>query len=389
MKVLFVSSLWPPTVLGGAELYAARLAERLEADGDETRVVTLGVDAMGVEAVSPAWPYPLADFAGQPAWKRAAYHARDQFDPWSARAVTRAIESFQPDVVHSHAVPGMSAAALTAPGRAGIAHVHTLHDYWLLCQRSTLVDRDDRSCATRCRGCSIISAARSTLINRHPPEVVLAVSEAVAAEHRRAGVLADRIRVVRNPVERADRQSTSSSADGDVVTFGFLGQLVPIKGVSTLLAAFAALPAGSARLRVAGKGPLLPAVEAAEGVEAVGWVDGATKEEFLGGLDCLVVPSEWRDPAPLVLNEARSRGLPVIGARIGGIPELLAPASESLLFPSGDASALAARMTAFAADPASFRPADEPPDPWGWPEHVAAVRAAYDDARRAASGTRS
>jgi glycosyltransferase involved in cell wall biosynthesis len=265
--------------------------------------------------------------------------------------------------------------------------VHTLHDYWLLCQRSTLVDRDDQACATRCSGCRAVSALRGWVVERHPPEVVLAVSEAVAEEHRRAGSLAARIRVLPNPVERVGSGPAPARerASGRPVVFGYLGQLLAIKGVRTLLQAFAALPPGAAELLVGGRGALEADVAAAgSGVTALGWLDDAAREDFFARIDCLVVPSEWKDPAPLVVNEAWARRLPVIGARIGGIPELVPPESRDLLFASGDAGDLRERLQRFASDPAAFAVASEPSTP-GWADHVAAVAASYDDARRMAA----
>lgn len=382
-----MSSLWPPTVIGGAELYAAELSERLKDSGHDVGVVTLGVPGPDVVEAVPAWPYGVEDHAQQPPWRRLAFHARDQYDPLVAKRLARAIRRFRPDVVHSHAVPGMSAAALTAPGRAGVAHVHTLHDYWLLCQRSTLVARDDSACVTRCTGCRVASTLRVGLVDRHPPEVVVAVSDAVATEHRSARVLTDRIRVVRNPVEQlaAPTVARPRPADGPVV-FGFLGQLVPIKGIKTLLRAFAALPRDVARLDVAGSGPLRDDV-AGPGVRALGWVDAEARERFFSEIDVLVVPSEWRDPAPLVLNEAAARGIPVIGARIGGIPELVAPEDQDLLFPSGDASALTSRLLAFLDRPRGGR--REPVVTGGWPAHLQEILVCYGDARRIRSDSSS
>lgn len=383
MRILQLSSLWPPTVLGGAELYASELADRLRRSGHEVGVVTSGVTGDDVVAAVRPWPYPLEDHAGQPPWKRVAWHARDQYDPVASRAVRAAIARFRPDVVHSHAVPGLSVSALTAPGRAGVAHVHTLHDYWLLCQRSTMVRRDDVPCAARCRGCRLVSAGRSAILDRHPPEVVLAVSEAVAEEHRSAGVLADRIRVVRNPLGDPP-PSTRDPAPGDPVVFGYLGQLVAIKGVRTLLAAFSSLPAG-AELRVAGTGALAGEVRG-PGVTALGWVGADDRERFFSSIDCLVVPSEWKDPAPLVLDEAAARGVPVIGADIGGVPELVTPADRDLLFRSGDSTSLRASLERFLAAPRPRR--DAPLDANGWDGHLAAVVGAYADARALRTGGR-
>jgi glycogen synthase len=379
LRILMVSSLWPPCVLGGAETYAADLAAHLQEAGHTVGVVTLGVDGPEVVGQVAPHPYRLDEFAAQPRVRRAHFHLLDLYRPSTGRTLTAAFRSFQPDVVHSHSVQGLSSKALAVPRAAGIAHVHTIHDYWLLCQRASLVRRDQTACATRCRSCRAVSALRNQVIRRSPPDVVLAVSRAVLAEHHDIRWLRDRARVVPNPVDpvRPPRHGPRQPP-----TFGYLGQLTSVKGVRTLLAAFqdAALPRG-ARLVVAGDGPLRRHVEAAPGaaVEYRGWLDGPGKEAFFADVDCLVVPSEWRDPAPLVVNEARAHGVPVIGAAIGGIPELASLGSRALLFPPGSAVALAERLEAFAARPGEYT-ADDGTGLVSWAEHLDRVVGAYRDA---------
>lgn len=384
MRVLMVSNLWPPEVVGGAEQYAAALADRLRARGHEVHALTLGVDGPDVVRAVAPWPYPIATAPSQPARKRALFHAVDLYNPRAGRALDEVLDELRPDVVHTHAVQGLSGLALNRAGRHGIPHVHTLHDYWLLCQRNSMVHRDGRACAPgRCRSCVAISWARSAAVRRAPPGVVVAVSEAIAREHEVLPWLTGRVRVVYNPVDVVPTSRTTPRGDGRPLTFGYLGRLGADKGVGTLLAAFERADLAGARLVVAGRGPLEAAVRAAgPPVFAAGWVDAAAKEALLDDLDCLVVPSEWQDPAPLVVNEARGRGIPVVGAAIGGIPELIAPECRPLLFPPTDADALADRLATFAADPAPFRPAPAAA-PIDWEQHLDLVLAAYADARTA------
>jgi glycosyltransferase involved in cell wall biosynthesis len=68
----------------------------------------------------------------------------------------------------------------------------------------------------------------------------------------------------------------------------------------------------------------------------------------------------------------------VIGSRIGGIPELVAPESEPLLFAAADVDELAGRLERFAATPAAYRgsPASAAST---WPDHLAAIEQAYAD----------
>lgn len=408
MRVLMVSSLWPPEVLGGAEQYGAALTQRLRAAGHVVGVVTLGVGGDDVVGQIPSWPYPIREYEQQPAMRRALFHASDIGRPDTRRVMERALEQFRPDVVHSHVVQGMSAAALTAPGRHRIGHVHTLHDYWLLCQRNSMVRRDGTACATLCMSCRAMSGIRNRQISRDAPDVVIAVSEAVARPHlAHVAWMRGRTRVVYNPVEDL-HPGSAHRTPGAPITFGYFGRLGRDKGILTLLAAFElaafelAAPGlaasarsltgggsrdepglGGARLLIAGRGAEETAVRAAAAadkrVEYRGWVSTAAKDALFAELDALVVPSQWQDPAPLVVNEARARGLTVIGTTAGGIPELIAPASEPLLVPPGDRHVLAAALARFASNPDGFQSAPEAV-PTDWSTHLTAIETAYADA---------
>lgn len=382
MRVLMVSNLWPPTVVGGAEQYAAALAGKLRGLGHEVGVITLGVPGPHVLGAVTPWPYRIEDAAAQPASRRALFHAVDLHNPSARRTLDRVLDDFAPDVVHSNVVQGLSTVALTRPSQRGVAHVHTLHDYWLLCQRNSMVRRDGRACDERCRSCAVISRVRGHSLSRHAPDILLAVSRAIAAEHESLPWAAGRLRVLYNPVEVVARERVAPPGAGNPLTFVFLGRVARDKGVETLLEAFGRAALASARLVVAGRGPLDGVVrDAAGAVTYAGWLDASEKEALLGSADCVVVPSEWKDPAPVVVNEARARGIPVIGAEIGGIPELVAPECTGLLFPPGDVDALADRLRTFAAEPTRFRP-EPAAAPLDWPAHLDGVLEAYGDARR-------
>ena len=183
MRVLHISSLWPPRVLGGAEVYASQLAAALERAGHDVGLVTFGVpDPKAVRCVPP-WPYRLEEFADQPPWRKAAFRLVDVYNPVAARMIKQAIGDFKPDVVHSHSVAGLSTVAVTGSSRVGPAHVHHLHDYWLLCRRATPIKASGEPCATRCRSCALISSSRSLMLERHPPDLLLAPSAAIAKCH--------------------------------------------------------------------------------------------------------------------------------------------------------------------------------------------------------------
>jgi glycosyltransferase involved in cell wall biosynthesis len=126
-------------------------------------------------------------------------------------------------------------------------------------------------------------------------------------------------------------------------TIGFIGRIVPEKGLETLLDAVAKLPAGRWRLLIAGKvfPPLDQKILQARVPDLpVDWLGVVPAAEFYPQIDLLVVPAIWADPGPLVVHEAFANAVPVVGAEIGGIADLVEQNATGWLFPPGDVAAL-------------------------------------------------
>jgi glycosyltransferase involved in cell wall biosynthesis len=128
---------------------------------------------------------------------------------------------------------------------------------------------------------------------------------------------------------------------------GCVGRLVPVKGISYLIAALPeiirAVP--SAQLVVVGDGPERDPLERqarhlgmAGQVRFVGW--RSDLERIYPDLDVVVLPS-LREGTPVVLIEAMAAGRPVVATRVGGVPDVVADGDTGLLVPSRDPRALA------------------------------------------------
>lgn len=143
-------------------------------------------------------------------------------------------------------------------------------------------------------------------------------------------------------------EPVEASPVGDEITVGFLGRLVPEKGVLVLLDAIARDP--RLRLRIAGSGPLAPelgvraaAAGAADRVEVVGPIDPDAVVDFYRALDVLAVPSlptpSWTEQFGRVAVEAMACGVPVVSSDAGALPDVVGGAG--VVVPAGDAAALA------------------------------------------------
>jgi glycosyltransferase involved in cell wall biosynthesis len=368
MRVLMVSKLWPPRAVGGAERYAHRLAEELEAAGHDVGVVTYGVEGDRVVAAVPTHGVDPERWWTASTFARRRSHLVDLWNPEARRALRQAVERFRPDVVHSHAVAGMSVAALLADA----PRVHTVHDLWLTCWRGYPI-RDGEVCTSTCAGCLPYLWSRRGLVQRRPPMFVTP-ADAVRRAHAEKGFDTTTWRVIRHALDVPGEPAARRVPDRATLRIGFIGQVSREKGVDLLVDALAGLGA-SARLIVAGDGALDDEVRAHPQVEHRGRVGGEDKERFFADIDVLVVPSRVPEVAPLVLDEAAVRGVPIVGSRRGGIPEYVPEPCLPLLFDPDRAGELAAVLHRFGDDPTRY--AVEPPSGRTWADHLAQILDTY------------
>ena len=117
----------------------------------------------------------------------------------------------------------------------------------------------------------------------------------------------------------------------------YLGRVNEVKGVRTLCKAAAQL---DKRLVVIGGGELLPELQKTyvdcKRIEFKGQMQWEEFMPILRGARFMVLPAEWSENNPLTVIESQSLGTPVLGARIGGIPELIDEGVSGMTFTSGD-----------------------------------------------------
>ena len=141
-----------------------------------------------------------------------------------------------------------------------------------------------------------------------------------------------------------------ADADG-AITVGFLGRLVPEKGIEPLLRAAALDP--RLRLRIAGSGPLAASIprrasESGVGarVEMIGAIPPAEVVPFYRSVDVIAIPSmattRWTEQFGRVAVEAMACGVPVVASDAGALPDVVGGAG--IVVPQGDVATLAAAM---------------------------------------------
>lgn len=191
------------------------------------------------------------------------------------------------------------------------------------------------------------------------------ITRALAADlSTRFGVRA-RVLVAPDGARLAPANQAPSRDHDDVPTATYAGHLYAWKGVDTLVAAAAFLPA--ARIRIVGGMPGEPdqarlrakaeALGVSARVEFVGYVPPPEVSAWLTRSDVLVLPNidtsvSARYTSPLKLFEYMAAGRPIVASRLPALEEVLTDGLNALLVPPGDASALASAISRLVTDPA-------------------------------------
>ncbi|MDQ6745239.1 MAG: glycosyltransferase [Actinomycetota bacterium] len=316
MRVLLVSSNGADLFYGGAERYVHDLRVGLEAVGHEVAVLS----AFPTKADDS----PVLRVLHRSDWhesrtRRYRNHLRDWIAPASA-SLGEVVRELRPDIVHTNNLPGISTGIWEQARILGLPVVHTLHDYHLLCPRTSLTQAD----GAPCRPHPLLCGLRSRRMARWLPGVdaVIGVSGHVLDRHEDIFPPSLQRHVIRPPLVPIIGGVQAPSA-ASLTTLGYIGTLTADKGIRVVLEAAARLAEQGVRVRVAGGGPLQDEVRAAEGVEYEGRLAGQELASFLRTCDVGVVASLWEEPGlSFAALEWLSAGRPVLTTGRGGLAEL-------------------------------------------------------------------
>lgn len=313
LRLLLVNANGADSTYGGAERYVAKLVDGLEARGHEVALMS----AFPVRDESAARTISLH----QDDWRDSELRRyRNHVGDWMAvswRRFESILRDARPDLIHTNNLPGISTGIWERARRLEIPVVHTLHDYYLLCPRTSLTRRNGAPCQPGPLFCGL----RTRRLARWAPAVtaVIGVSEHVLRRHDAFFPAQTPRIVIRPPLVPVDGRR-SSPADA-LRSLGYLGVLTRNKGVEVLLEAAPGLAESGITLRIAGDGPLRAEVQATEYVQYEGRLEGQDLSRFLKSCDAGVIPSLWEEPGPFVLCEWLAAGRPVLATRHGGLGE--------------------------------------------------------------------
>ena len=290
------------------------------------------------------------------------------------RNVERLIEKEKPDIAHLHNIyHQISPSFLSILKKKKIPIVLTLHDYKLVCASYSMLS--NLTVCESCRNgkyyncflkrCVKSSTAKSFLntIEMYLHHKIMNVynlvdcyispSQFLKQKVKEMG-FAGRIKYLPNFIQLSH---FSPRYDWKEKTIVYFGRLSHEKGLLTMIRAVKNL---DIKLKIIGDGPLRNYLQSmvkntdTRNVSFLGYKSGKELKDEICKSMAVIVPSEWYENNPMSVIEAFALGKPVIGARIGGIPELVQDNETGLTFKSGNQLDLREKICTLLSDPKSI-----------------------------------
>ena len=281
------------------------------------------------------------------------------------KRMTEALEDFKPDIVHiNNFQRQLSASIIKAINKKDIPIVFTAHDMQAICPASAMLYKGKiceeciqkgykaclgKKCIKDSKLKSILSVIEAKYYRKNKIykkiDYIIAPSEFIKNQLIKGKLEYKKIQTLHNFV--TDEKNKLNNVIGDYAFY--FGRLSIEKGILNLIEAIKNIDNG--KLVIAGDGPekekiirFIEENELENKVKLVGYLGQNEIKSYIRNARFIVVPSIWYENCPYSILETMEIGKPIIGSRIGGIPELIENEKNGYLYKYDDVKELSERM---------------------------------------------
>ena len=341
MRVLIINKFLYPN--GGSETYIFKLGEALEQHGHEVQYFGMEHEGRCVGNRVNAYTSDM-DFHGGSKLSKLTYPIKTIYSKEARVQLRKVLDDFQPDVCHLNnfnyqLTPSMILEIVKWRKETGkdCKIVFTAHDYQLVCPNHQLKNPITHENCEKCLGGHFVNCAKGKCVHGSTAKSIVGMMEAEFWKWNGAYKYIDKIiccseflktKMDTNPlfatktiamhnfVEKVEPKEVEKK---DYVLY--FGRFSEEKGINTLVETCNLLP--DIQFIFAGSGPLEDKVNQLKNVKNVGFQTGDALDKLIREAKFSICPSEVYENCPFSIMESQQRGTPVIGASIGGIPELI------------------------------------------------------------------
>ena len=359
MKILFINKFLHPN--GGSETYIFQLGDFLRSQGHEVEYFGMEHPERVVGNSAESYTSNM-DFHEGSILSKLFYPVKTIYSSEARKKIRKVLEDFKPDVCHLNNFNYQLTPSIILEikkWRKKNNHkckiVFTSHDYQLVCPNHMCNNPNTGENCEKCLNGSFLNCTKGKCIHSSTAKSFIGTCEAMFWKMKGVYKYIDtficcshfmKSKLDTNPlfakktvVIHNFMQSISADKKyekGDYVLY--FGRFSREKGVATLLEVCRNLP--DIPFVFAGTGPLEDEIKDIPNITNVGFKTGSDLVELVSKAKFTVYPSEWYENCPFSVIESQIYGTPVIGADIGGIPELISKGVSGDFFKSGDAADL-------------------------------------------------
>ena len=358
MKVLMINKFLYPN--GGSETYIFKLGEYLEQMGHEVQY--FGMEHKGRCVGNRVDEYTSdMDFHGGSKISKLTYPLKTIYSKEARVKIRKVLDDFQPDVCHLNnfnyqLTPSiiLEIVKWRKETKKNCKIIFTAHDYQLVCPNHMLNNPNTHKNCEKCLGGHYINCVNGKCIHNSTAKSVIGMMEAefwklkgtyryidkmiCCSEFMKTKLdtnplFANKTIAIHNFIDKVEWQDNEKK--NYVLYFGRFSEE---KGIGTLIKVCQQLP--DIQFIFAGTGPLENVINDVPNIKNVGFKKGKELEKLIREACFSIYPSEWYENCPFSVMESQMYGTPVIGANIGGIPELILAGKTGELFESGNNNSL-------------------------------------------------
>ena len=342
---------------GGSETYIFKLGDYLKSQGHEVEYFGMEHEGRCVGNSVNAYTSDM-DFHGGSKLAKLTYPIKTIYSKEARKKIRLVLDDFKPDVVHLNnfnyqLTPSVILEVVKWRKKANkkCRIVYTAHDYQLVCPNHMMNNPNTHKNCEKCVGGKFINCLKGKCVHGSSAKSAVGMAESYFWNIKGTYKYIDsfvccsefmKTKLDTNPVFAGktvalhnfiDKVEWKDTAKKDYILY--FGRYSDEKGIGTLIEVCKSMP--DMQFVFAGNGPLENTVNNVPNIKNVGFRTGDKLENLIREARVSVYPSEWYENCPFSVMESQMYGTPVLGANIGGIPELIDVGKTGELFESGNA----------------------------------------------------
>lgn len=354
MKILMINKFLYPN--GGSETYIFKLGDYLKSQGHEIQYFGMEHEGRCVGNHAEAYTSDM-DFHRGSMLSKISYPLKTIYSSEARKQLRKVLDDFHPDACHLNNFNYQLTPSIILEIVKWRKQKHkqckvilTAHDYQLVCPNHMMNNPNTHQNCEACLGGKFTNCMIGKCIHGSTAKSAIGMMEAYFWKYKGVYKYIDKMiccseflktKMDSNPLFASktialhnfvDRVEWKETKKKDYVLY--FGRFSKEKGIDTLIEVCKSLP--DVQFIFAGTGPLEDIINGISNIKNVGFQKGEALENLIREAQFSIYPSEWYENCPFSIMESQMYGTPVLGARIGGIPELIEEGKTGELFESGN-----------------------------------------------------